>query len=400
MKYLFYLPAILIILYSCTEESGGEISTDESGEELYMATTDEAGSSSRESTAGGNGDGQGEIQSGQITAGEWNDLENWTYWNDLQQKQDFSGMSDYWHYNLENRISVVLRDKAGKKAIDVPVQLLNGDDILLWESRTDNFGKAELWPQLMYGEQAQLGNLKLKIEGEVFEKIKFYSDGVNQLTLKYWSGEALRKLDLAFVVDATGSMSDELEYLKVELQDVIARVQSENRNTSINMGSVFYRDTEDEYLTKKSDFTSNIQHTISFIGEQRADGGGDFPEAVHTALKQAINNLQWSSGAASRLLFLLLDAPPHYEEQIIDEMHAQLGIANLMGIKIIPITASGIDKETEFLMRYLSIASNGTYVFVTDHSGIGGDHLEPSIGQYEVELLNDLLVRVINKYLE
>lgn len=68
------------------------------------------------------------------------------------------------------------------------------------------------------------------------------------------------------------------------------------------------------------------------------------------------------------------------------------------GIKIISVTASGIDKETEFLMRFISISTNGTYVFITDHSGIGESHLEPTVGQYQVEYLNDLMVRLINKY--
>ena len=29
------------------------------------------------------------------------------------------------------------------------------------------------------------------------------------------------------------------------------------------------------------------------------------------------------------------------------------------------------------------------YVFITDDSGIRNDHLEPSVGDYEVELLDD-----------
>ncbi|MEM8907449.1 MAG: hypothetical protein AAGD05_06350, partial [Bacteroidota bacterium] len=33
-------------------------------------------------------------------------------------------------------------------------------------------------------------------------------------------------------------------------------------------------------------------------------------------------------------------------------------------------------------------------------SGIGNDHLEPTVGDYEVELLNDLLVRLIGEYIE
>ena len=49
-------------------------------------------------------------------------------------------------------------------------------------------------------------------------------------------------------------------------------------------------------------------------------------------------------------------------------------------------------------MRYFAIATNGTYVFITNDSGIGNDHIEPTVGEYEVEFLNNLLVRLINKY--
>jgi len=37
-------------------------------------------------------------------------------------------------------------------------------------------------------------------------------------------------------------------------------------------------------------------------------------------------------------------------------------------------------------------------VFLTDHSGIGGKHLEPTTDEYKVEPLNELLVRIITEY--
>ena len=37
-------------------------------------------------------------------------------------------------------------------------------------------------------------------------------------------------------------------------------------------------------------------------------------------------------------------------------------------------------------------------IHITNHSGIGNDHLEPSVVEYQVEYLNDLIVRLINKY--
>ena len=63
------------------------------------------------------------------------------------------------------------------------------------------------------------------------------------------------------------------------------------------------------------------------------------------------------------------------------------------------MAASGIDKETAFLLRNLGIATGGTYTFLTDHSGIGNPHAEPTVGEYQVERLNDLLVRLIGRAL-
>ena len=45
------------------------------------------------------------------------------------------------------------------------------------------------------------------------------------------------------------------------------------------------------------------------------------------------------------------------------------------------------------------MTTGGTYTFLTDDSGIGGSHLEPTVGDYEVEHLNDMLVRIIEDYI-
>jgi len=217
---------------------------------------------------------------------------------------------------------------------------------------------------------------------------------VNEIT------DSNERVELSFIVDATGSMSDELEFLKSDLADVIQRVENDNPALKIYTSSVFYRDEGDDYLTRKSEFSDNVNTTVDFIGNQSAGGGGDFPEAVHSAMKVGIEELEWASEAKTRIAFLLLDAPPHHESLVISDLQNSIIAAAQKGIKVIPITASGIDKETEFLMRFFSITTNGTYVFITDHSGIGNDHLEPTVGEYEVEFLNDLMVRLIKEYTE
>jgi Mg-chelatase subunit ChlD len=201
-----------------------------------------------------------------------------------------------------------------------------------------------------------------------------------------------------FVVDATGSMGDEINYLKSELEDIVGRVQSSDNQEVIRLGMTFYRDHGDEYLVRNFDFKTDIKQIQADLNQQSAGGGGDFEEAVDEALDNAINQQQWSTTATTRLLFLILDAPPHHDLQRIKTMQKNIEAAAEKGIKIIPVVASGIDKNTEFLMRMTAQATNGTYVFLTDDSGVGNSHLKPTIGSYQVEYLNNLILRLIKKY--
>ena len=201
-----------------------------------------------------------------------------------------------------------------------------------------------------------------------------------------------------FVIDTTGSMLDELVYLQTELADVIDTVR-DSADVNIRLSVNFYRDEGDEYVVLPYPFTTDIDGAIDQLKSQGADGGGDFPEAVELALEDAIDGHEWSASARARLLFLVLDAPPHNEPEILASLHDSVASAARQGIRVIPVASSGVDKETEFLLRFLDTATGGTYTFLTSHSGIGGDHLEPTIGEYEVELLNNLLIRLIGEAL-
>lgn len=339
-------------------------------------------------------------QAGLITAGEWNDLTNWDFWTSILNNQEYANMPAYWSFFTNNRVSVQILDASLNPVIDARVDLKR-NDATIFSARSDNGGQAELWVDLFqYSNSVEASSLVIDVNnGEsVLTDVNLSHSGVNSITLS--NAQASNRVEISFVVDATGSMGDELEFLKTELLDVIERVKDEHPNVEMYTSSVFYRDQGDEYVARISAFTSNITETINFIKDQRASGGGDYPEAVHTALDKAINELQWAYTARTRLLFLVLDAPPHYRMDVISSLQNSITSAAQKGIKLIPVTASGINKETEFLMRFFAIATNGTYVFITDDSGVGNSHLEPTVGDYEVELLNNLLVRLINKYSE
>lgn len=335
-------------------------------------------------------------QAGVITAGEWNDLKNWNFWDSIIKKDPFNTYEDYWKLYMNNRVSVKVLSDEGKASVDVPVQLLKNGKVV-YTARTNNKGLAELWAGLYQKTTVSNWNeyqINVNNGTAIINSVIPISQGINQVNGVQNTNSY--NVDIAFVVDATGSMGDELEFLKTELLDVLERVQSDNPDKNIRTSSVFYRDEGDEYVTREFDFTANHLQTIDFISQQSANGGGDFPEAVHAALDKSVN-MQWSANAKSRILFLILDAPPHHKSSVITNLQTSIAKAAEKGIKIIPVTASGIDKETEFLMRFFALTTNGSYVFITNHSGIGNDHLEATVGEYEVEFLNNLMVRVVNE---
>ena len=345
-------------------------------------------------------DGQGGIQpqGGLVTAGEWNDLDNWDFYQKTLMKEPFKGFPDDWQMYTNHRIAVAITVK-NKPAANATVTLFR-NDTPIWTAKTDNLGRAELWVGAFQKEkELNTALLRLKVNEQWVSTAAISETQVNRIALDETLPSPTNLVQIAFMVDATGSMGDELEFLKMDLKKVIAEVQKTNTQLKISTATVFYRDEGDEYVVKHSPFTEDINQTTEFISQQRADGGGDFPEAVDKALVQ-LNQLQWQPEARTRIAFLVLDAPPHNKPAVINSIQYSVKTAAASGIKLIPVVASGIDKTTEFLMRFIAMYTNGTYVFITDHSGIGNKHLEPSVGEYQVEKLSDLMVRLIKKYSE
>jgi len=213
-----------------------------------------------------------------------------------------------------------------------------------------------------------------------------------QVTVPSPAQAATASLDLAFVLDTTGSMSDELSYINSELDNIVERVSDELPNLSIRYGLVVYRDHGDDYVTRSYDFTSDLVAFRSTLAQQWADGGGDFEEAVDEAVA-AMNALSWRDGNVARVAFHVADAPPH--PGLGGAYLKQVDAARKAGIRYFPVAASGIDDRTELLMREGAQFTSARYVFLTNDSGIGGEHAEPHIPCYFVQYLNVLMPRLI-----
>ncbi|MBQ7639889.1 MAG: VWA domain-containing protein [Bacteroidales bacterium] len=367
--------------------------------------------------------GPGSGTAGVLTAGEWSDLAHWDYWGGLmtakpgepnpdapqQAVPDYGKMAADWGFNTASRYALHVQDASGKPVVGATVELLESGTVV-WKARTSNAGDAQLWYDLFAarGQERAPTSLQIRINGVLQETapvVTTFTDEakINTYVASTTAPEA--RADVAFIVDATGSMGDEIAFLKEDLLSILERVAQSQESITIRTAAVFYRDkiyrdTRDSYLTRYDDFTTPAK-TSAFVRKQDAEGGGDLPEAVHSGLETSIQNLSWNTKARARLAFLLLDAPAHIDHQgVVESLQASIRTYSEMGIRLIPVLASTSDKSTEFMCRDFAIVTGGTYTFLTDDSGVGNRHLVPTVGEFQVEKLNDLLFRLIEDYIK
>lgn len=216
----------------------------------------------------------------------------------------------------------------------------------------------------------------------------------NTFHMNAQAGSAKTKLDIAVALDTTGSMGDEIRYLQTEFDALSRRIQSTYPNAEQRWSLVLYKDAGDAYLVQVDDFFAKPQDFATKLQAAGADGGGDTPEAAAEAL-DAATKLSWRADAnVAKLLFWVADAPHHDDKAQL--LAGAVRRARDTGVHVYPVASSGIDEFTELTMRSTAQLSGGRYLFLTNDSGVGGDHKEPSTPCYFVTKLDKAILRMVD----
>lgn len=337
-------------------------------------------------------------QSGLLTAGSFDDVANYHEYVQLLQANRRHLPYCQMPITAEMRQTIIrITDGQGRPISDAQCLVTgagNNQDMML-NLRTGSDGRTTLLTQIGYN-SGQEQPLRLRVipagaEAAVIDEIRIPE---NQWDIVLQDGQSTlpTQLDLALVIDTTGSMGDELDYLKAEIDSIAASVHRMFPNVDQRFSLITYRDQGDEYVCRAFDFTGSLSEFRRNLDAQSAGGGGDFPEAMDVALHSAAK-LTWRTSNTARVMFLVGDAPPHREGAAsavtaIDDLRQK-------GVRVFPVGASGVEKSAEVLMRTASVLTMGQYLFLTDHSGVGNAHATPSVSSFAVEKLDRLMIRMI-----
>lgn len=129
----------------------------------------------------------------------------------------------------------------------------------------------------------------------------------------------VKGVDLAFLLDASGSMNPFLKgskiFIRKTIRDAIRCLTQYNLNSEdiLRVAIVCYRDHPPQGKSTGNftiDFTSEHFKFKEVLKSINAKGGGDLSEAVLDGLDDVVKTLTWRKDS-EKLLFHILDAPPH-----------------------------------------------------------------------------------------
>jgi hypothetical protein len=205
------------------------------------------------------------------------------------------------------------------------------------------------------------------------------------------TSDPLSQVDLAFIVDTTGSMGS---FISEAQQHMIALL-----NTLVNdplfpldlrVAVVEYRDhppQDNSFASRAYPFTTDFAEVQMTINGLKPNGGGDAPESVYDGLACACT-LDWRAHSR-RIAVLIGDASPHDTRTRPEARFALFGDCTC-GLSLDEITAR---IETMGLQFYsLALTAHAVPGFTALGQMCGGTAFQADQAQKAIQVLKDLLI--------
>lgn len=352
-------------------------------------------------------------QSEPLRAGEVDDNARWDEY--LLYRRNYSGPQVH-HRDISERYVVEVVDGQGRPVLGATVRfyLPGQQQEQVYSARTYANGQVLFHPLALDMPVAQADRFQVEVEKDSlrqqFSLTRFDAQAATGFTDRWtvtldrpqqqW--ESLN-LDVLFLIDATGSMADEIAKIQSTIFDVSAQIDALPENPNVRYGMVTYRDRDDSFVTRTYEFTPDVRDFSKNLNTVYADGGGDYPESLNEALHDALHGVEWRGGDTVQLIFLIADAPPHLDYAQDYDYAIEMETAARRGVKIFPIASSGLDDQGEYIFRQIAQYTQGRFIFLTydgaTNGGAPGDETTHHVDDYSVENLDDLLVRLVEEEL-
>ncbi len=179
-----------------------------------------------------------------------------------------------------------------------------------------------------------------------------------------------RDVEVVFCIDTTGSMGGLLRGAQEKIWAICNQVAGGKPVPTLKVGLVAYRDKGDQYITRVTDLSRDLDSIHKELMGLQAAGGGDTPESVNQGLDDAVNRIKWSTDRKTlRIIFLVGDAPPHmdYTDDVKYPVTCKKAVEK--GI-IINTIQCGADPQCTRYWKDIAAKAGGEYVAIPQTGGV------------------------------
>ena len=185
-------------------------------------------------------------------------------------------------------------------------------------------------------------------------------------------------LDIAFVIDSTGSMVDEIGAVQQNVGQLVSRIGAIDPDFRVAL--VDYKDEpaeDSDYQSRLDvDFTTDVNAFSAALNSLVATGGGDTPESVYSGIMTALG-LGWRAGA-KKLVIQIGDAAAKDPEPLTGytlESVRQRALA--VDPASVDAVQTGTSTDAQSSLTAIAGATAGTYLQLPDATDASG--LVPAI---------------------
>ncbi len=307
--------------------------------------------------------------------------------------------------DVSERILIHITDRDGKPVSNADIKITHSQTVLT-QGKSLSDGTFLFFPSeydsdynaytvsAAYGQETVSRNIERKGRREVTLQLNTARKFFQQVPL-----------DIVFILDATGSMGEEIRQLKNSIELINLNISALSSKPQVRFGLVAYRDRGDDYVTRTVKLTGDLEKFQKELSTIEAGGGGDEPEDLQTALYEAVHEMPWNTDGI-RTGFIITDAPPQlYPNQKYTYVSAAQE-AKSKGIKLFSIGCGGLPLKGEYILRQISQYTMGKYIFM--HYGEKGESTGGKTGSvshhtgsnYETDKLEAIVIRFIKEELQ
>jgi len=341
------------------------------------------------------------VNSSPVKAAAHDDNEEFAYYQTYLNGARFSQILPW---NVSNRLYLRAVDSKNLSLFGEEISILNANNEQIFHASLPASGEVVVFPKMDFTDSSiDLKSCKILLGNSGNPVSLEQKDLRTVLSVAKDTPRTLPQktvVQIAFVVDATGSMGDEIKRLQDAVYTIHHRLTSLNQNVEFQFSVVAYRDRGDDYVVAGEDFTTSIDTFQMNLMNIEAGGGGDTPEDLDSALVYARNSLNWTKESI-KSLFVITDAEPRFEKRNNTYLQAAREF-RAMGAKVSTIGASGLGGSAEYALRQISLLTKGEFIFLNygetgESSGAGtfddpGKVSHHTGGNYSTRNLDDIVV--------